>query len=66
MTIELNGENHEVPAGATVHDLIEALELAGQRVAVLLDGDVVRRSDFAQARLEPDSKVEVVHMVGGG
>jgi thiamine biosynthesis protein ThiS len=64
--IVLNGEEREVSAGATLHDLVESLSLAPERVAVELNGEVVRRADWPRVTLEEDDRVEVVHFVGGG
>jgi len=64
--ITLNGEDYEAEEGASVRDLLEALDLARQRVAVLMDGEVVRKAHFREVRLEPESKIDVIHMVGGG
>jgi sulfur carrier protein len=66
MKISLNGEDYEAEEGASVHGLLEALDLAGQRVAVLLDGGVVRKAHFQEVHLKPGCKIDVIHMVGGG
>ena len=64
--IRLNGEPFQTPAGSTVADLVRQLQLAPDRVAVELDGRIVRRPDWGQARLEAGCLVEVVQLVGGG
>jgi sulfur carrier protein len=66
MHIQLNGEAFELPDGATVAGLIERLDLAGRRVAVELNLDIVPRSQHASTALSEGDQVEVVHAIGGG
>jgi len=66
--VTVNGELHQLPAGATVASVVALLDVApGARgVAVALDGEVVTRSRWPQTDLQPGSKVEVVAAIGGG
>lgn len=66
MRIQLNGEPFEVSDGATITDLLERLELAGRRVAVELNLDIVPRSQHPATLLNEGDRVEVVHAIGGG
>ena len=66
MRIQLNGESFELPDGQTVADLISRLDLAGHRVAVELNLDIVPRSQHAATVLSEGDRVEVVHAIGGG
>ena len=66
MTVVLNGEPREVPAGCTVADLLAALGRATGRVAVEINTHVIPRATYAQRVLGPDDHVEVVTFVGGG
>ncbi|SHN04843.1 sulfur carrier protein ThiS [Phytopseudomonas punonensis] len=66
MHIQLNGESLELPEGASVADLIERLELAGRRVAVERNLDIVPRSQYASTLLADGDSLEVVHAIGGG
>lgn len=47
-------------------DLIAELQLAPERIAVELNQNVVRRIDWAETKLKPDDRIEIVHFVGGG
>lgn len=64
--ILVNGRPHPVAPGTTVAELVRALELATERVAIERNGEVVRRADHAGCRLAPGDRVEVVTLVGGG
>ena len=66
MTIVLNGEGRQAPADTTILALLETLGVAPGRVAVELNGDVVRRVEFGGRTLRDGDRVEIVHFVGGG
>lgn len=66
MRIQLNGEPLDLPDGETVAALLTRLELAGRRVAVELNLDIVPRSQHAETTLSDGDSVEVVHAIGGG
>ncbi len=66
MHIQLNGEPFELPDGETVGALLTRLDLAGRRVAVELNLDIVPRSQHVATVLSEGDQVEVVHAIGGG
>ena len=66
MHIQLNGEPFELPDGDTVAALLTRLDLAGRRVAVELNLDIVPRSQHESTALREGDQVEVVHAIGGG
>lgn len=66
MTIILNGQERTAPAGSSVLALLEILGIAPGRVAVELNGAIVRRDALARAILRDTDRIEVVHFVGGG
>lgn len=69
LSIELNGhprtlENLVTPA--TLDQVIDALELKSDRVAVEWNGAIVRRTAWPQTSIQSGDKLEIVHFVGGG
>jgi len=66
MRILLNGENIEVSDAISVQGLIEQLQLAGRRIAVEVNEDIVPRSEHEAHSLEPGDRIEIVHAIGGG
>lgn len=64
--IEVNGVPRAVPEGCTVAELVEALGLRPEVVAVERNQGLVRRSERATTRLLAGDRVEVVTLVGGG
>ncbi|RMN20478.1 Sulfur carrier protein ThiS, partial [Pseudomonas cannabina] len=52
--------------GETVAALLTRLDLAGRRVAVELNLEIVSRSQHDATVLREGDQVEVVHAIGGG
>ena len=66
MNLVVNGERFESSDEMSVRSLVDSLELSEKRVAVELNGSVVRRTEWDSVRLSEGDKVEIVHFVGGG
>lgn len=66
MRIQVNGETRELSEGTTIDSLISTLGLEPTRVAIELNRNVVRRSDWETTLLHEEDRVEIVHFVGGG
>lgn len=66
MKITLNGEARQVPDNCTAARLIEELGLAGRRIAMEVNQEIVPRSRYAEQTLQAGDKVEIVHAIGGG
>ena len=66
MRVYINGESKEVQGTPTLAELITQLDLPAARIAVELNREVVRRSDWDNTVLHDDDRVEIVHFVGGG
>ncbi len=64
--IKLNGETHSLADAQSLAVLIESLDVGRRRVAVIRNGDVIHREDYASTVLAPGDSVDIVHMVGGG
>jgi sulfur carrier protein len=64
--ITINGERRQFEAPISCAELIEKLELAGKRIALERNGEIVPRSRHAQEPLADGDKLEIVVAVGGG
>jgi thiamine biosynthesis protein ThiS len=64
--IQVNGEPREFSGDLTIDSLISTLGLEPTRVAIELNQNVVRRSDWQATVLHDEDRVEIVHFVGGG
>jgi sulfur carrier protein len=63
--LTVNGEHREVEDGLTVAALVAQLGIRG-RVAVELNGVVLRQAQHPETTLRPGDTLEVVTFVGGG
>ena len=64
--LSVNGQMRRLETGANIERLLGELELAGKRVAVERNGDIVPRSRYADTRLADGDTLEIVVAVGGG
>ena len=64
--LAINGEARSFPAPLTLAQLIELLDLAGKRIAIEKNGEIVPRSQHASTRLASGDRLEIVVAVGGG
>ncbi|QJD91409.1 sulfur carrier protein ThiS [Duganella dendranthematis] len=64
--IELNGAPHRVPPQQTLDQLIDALALSGQALALAVNRNVVPRQQWAAWVLQAQDKVDIVRAIGGG
>jgi thiamine biosynthesis protein ThiS len=65
MTIKVNGDDREIPAGETIAALVAHYNLTPDKVAVELNRRLVRTEKYDTALNEGD-EVEIVTFVGGG
>ena len=66
LTVVVNGEEREVPPGTTVLELLKALAIGPEPVAVEVNSVVVRRARHAEHHLSAGDRIEIVTLVGGG
>ncbi len=64
--LTVNGETRRLAPGASVAQLLDELALAGKRVAVERNGEIVPRSRHAATALAHGDRLEIVVAVGGG
>ncbi|MDR2012741.1 MAG: sulfur carrier protein ThiS [Rhodanobacter sp.] len=66
MKIFLNGQEHDIGAGASLLQLLEHAGHAGRRVAVEINREIVPRSRYGERLLDAGDRVEIVQAIGGG
>ena len=66
MKVFVNGDEKDLSAGVSLIELIEQLDLPAARIAIELNREVVRRSDWGSTMLKDEDRIEIVHFVGGG
>ena len=66
ITLTLNGEQRQFGEPLTLTQLVDELGLAGKRIAIERNGEIVPRSQFAQHAIAEGDTLEIVVAVGGG
>ena len=66
MKVFVNGEEKDFSAAISLSELITQLDLPAARIAIELNREVVRRSDWSSTMLKDGDRIEIVHFVGGG
>ncbi len=64
--VNVNGAAQHLAPETDIAALLDQLQLAGKRVAVERNGEIVPRSRFAQTALASGDRLEIVVAVGGG
>ena len=65
MKLTINGEKKELNCNK-VSDLLNALNLEKDIVAVELNKNIVHRENFEKTKLKDNDRLEIVKAVGGG
>jgi len=66
MKLIVNGESHDHKGNGTLPALIAEAGADPERVAIMVNGDVVRRKEFEFLRLNEGDAVEILTFAGGG
>ena len=66
MQITTNGSIRSYDGPLTVADLLQTMALAGRKLAVERNGEIVPRSAHASTLLAEGDRLEIVVAVGGG
>lgn len=66
VTVRINGDERQIPAGLTVPELLAHLGLNPRLVVVEHNGDILRRDALDGVAALANDRFELVHFVGGG
>jgi thiamine biosynthesis protein ThiS len=66
MKVFVNGDEKDLGGATSLAELITLLDLPAARIAIELNREVVRRSEWGSTMLKDDDRIEIVHFVGGG
>jgi sulfur carrier protein len=66
VSVCVNGQAMQVPAGASVAELVELLKLHPRRIAVERNQRLLPRLEYAGTPLQEGDVLEIVTLVGGG
>ena len=62
----MNGEAKEIEGNLTLAEFLELLGLELNGLAVAINTEIVRRSDYAATKISENDEIEIVRAVGGG
>lgn len=66
MQIIINGQNQTVESDITIAALLQQAGLAGKRLAVEVNENIVPKSQHAETVVTEGDKIEIIHAIGGG
>lgn len=66
ISLTINGQEQAFSSPLTVSTLLQQLGMAGKRVAVERNGEIVPRSQHGKTELLDGDQLEIVVAVGGG
>ena len=69
LSVILNGEPREfgqLEPGASLVEIVAALELKADRVAIEHNGEIAQRGTWEETSVNTGDRLEIVHFVGGG
>jgi sulfur carrier protein len=64
--ILLNGETKRIPHGLTIAQLVKALDLVSQRLAIEYNRKILKKESWDCQVISGGDRIEIVHFVGGG
>ena len=66
IALTINGVPRSFDRALNCAELVDELKLAGKRIAIERNGEIVPRSRVGDCRLEDGDRLEIVVAVGGG
>ncbi len=66
VSLSINGVARQFQQGLSIAEMLVELSLAGKKLAVERNGEIVPRSRFDTERLHDGDRFEIVVAVGGG
>ncbi len=66
MKLKINGEDRSLPQLGRLSEVLDALEIEQDGIAVALNGTVVSRDRFAGTSVAAGDSLEIIRAVAGG
>lgn len=66
ITLQVNGEPRTCDSKTTLPNFLTQLGLNPRLVAVEYNGEILHRQFWEQTEIQPDDRLEIVTIVGGG
>jgi thiamine biosynthesis protein ThiS len=66
MEFYINGEKRNVAKKMSIFELLHEFGLPKERIAIELNKEVIRKTEWHNVKIKEFDKIEIVHFVGGG
>lgn len=66
MKATINGEQHDLPDGLTVAQVLAHVQAPERGIAVAKNDRVVRRAAYGDERVKEGDRIEIIRAVAGG
>ncbi len=66
ITLQINGVSQTFERNLNVAEIIQRLALAGKKLAIEYNGELVPRSRYGECHVADGDRLEIVMAVGGG
>ena len=66
MKLHINGEIRTFDAPVSVFEVLRAMNLPSQKIAVELNLEIVPKSAYESQMVSEGDRIEIVHFIGGG
>ena len=64
--IFLNGDLIEIEKNLKISQLLASLDLDASKIAIEKDLEIIHPQNFGEIIIQNNSKIEIVHFIGGG
>ena len=64
--IFLNGDLIEIEKNLNISQLLASLDLDASKIAIEKDLEIIHPQNFDEIIIQNNSKIEIVHFIGGG
>ena len=64
--IFLNGDLIEIEKNLNISQLLASLDLDASKIAIEKDLEIIHPQNFGEIIIQNNSKIEIVHFIGGG
>ncbi|MGN1457281.1 MAG: sulfur carrier protein ThiS [Acutalibacteraceae bacterium] len=64
--MKVNGEEKDLKTPITLKEYLTSEQYNLNHIAIELDGEIIKKSDYDKVMLNNQSQLEIVHFLGGG
>ncbi|MGN0469306.1 MAG: sulfur carrier protein ThiS [Acutalibacteraceae bacterium] len=64
--MKVNGEEKDLKTPTSLKEYLISKQYNLNHIAIELDGEIIKKSDYDKVMLNNQSQLEIVHFLGGG